>query len=70
VKVYLGDAELSLGEVMHLELGDIIPLDTAVQQDLVMQIASIRLFNVQIGKSGNHLAVQVKSVIRQTDQVE
>jgi flagellar motor switch protein FliM len=70
VKVFLGQAELSLGEVMHLELGDIIPLDTAVQQDLVMQIASVKLFNVQIGKSGNHLAVQIKSVIRQTEQVE
>ncbi len=65
VQVYLGSAELTLGEVLHLDVGDVLPLDKGIRHDLVMQIANQKLFWVQIGKSGNHLAIQVKSVIRE-----
>ena len=47
----MGSVELELGEIMNLQLGDIIQLDTKVDQPIVMQIANQKLFKVFIGKS-------------------
>jgi flagellar motor switch protein FliM len=62
VKVVLGNAQVSLDEVLHLSLGDVIKLDTNVGQDLIMQVADRTRFWVKVGKSRNHLAVQLQSV--------
>lgn len=59
VQVFLGNAEISLNEVLNLEVGDILPLDTNINAPLIMRIANQDLFRTQIGKVGNRLAVQV-----------
>ena len=59
VRVYLGNAMLSLGELANLKSGDVIQLDKSVRQKLSVQVANQVLFRGQIGRSGNHLAVQV-----------
>ncbi|MDD5369529.1 MAG: flagellar motor switch protein FliM [Anaerolineaceae bacterium] len=64
VQVHLGSAELTLHDIVNLSVGDVIALDTPVNQDLVVQVAGQKLFMVGIGKSGNHLAAQVRTVIR------
>lgn len=60
-EVILGEAELSMGDLLNLEVGDIIQLDNRKDDPLIMQIANQRLFNVHIGKVANNLAVQVVS---------
>jgi flagellar motor switch protein FliM len=65
IQVELGKAVLLLSDIVNLEIGDVIPLETSCQADLPMKIARQELFWVQVGRSGNRLAVQVKSTIRQ-----
>jgi flagellar motor switch protein FliM len=61
VEVIMGSVNLELGEIINLQEGDIIQLDTKVDQPLLMQIANQKLFKVFIGKVGNQMAVQVSS---------
>jgi flagellar motor switch protein FliM len=65
VQVELGRAVLPLSDIVTLEIGDIIPLETSITADLPMKIAKQELFMVQVGRSGNRLAVQVKSHIHE-----
>lgn len=65
VKVTIGKTRLSLGDVSNLTVGDIIQTDTHVKNNLIMRVANEDLFNVQIGKVGKNIAVQVISVNRE-----
>lgn len=64
VKVTLGKTKLSLGDVSNLAIGDVIQTDTNIKNSLIMRVANEDLFNVQIGKVGKNIAVQVVSVNR------
>jgi flagellar motor switch protein FliM len=70
VQVELGKAVLLLSDIVNLEIGDVIPLETGCQADLPMKIARQELFWVQVGRAGNRLAVQVKSTMRQEAKTE
>ena len=65
VRVTIGKTRLSLGEVASLSIGDVIQTETNVSKDLIMRVANEDLFNVQIGKIGKKIAVQVMSVNRE-----
>ena len=64
VKVTVGKTRLSLGDVANLAIGDVIQTDTNIKSTLIMRVANEDLFNVQIGKVGKNIAVQVVSVNR------
>jgi flagellar motor switch protein FliM len=64
VKVFLGKTALSLGEVINLSMGDVIPLETSINDYLTMQVADDTFFATKVGKSGKYLAVQVFSAIK------
>ncbi|MBA4385747.1 MAG: hypothetical protein C0410_13500 [Anaerolinea sp.] len=64
VKVTMGKTKLSLGDVSNLAIGDVIQTDTNIKNTLIMRVANEDLFNVQIGKVGKNIAVQVVSVNR------
>ena len=64
VKVTVGKTRLSLGDVANLSVGDVIQTDTNIKNPLIMRVANEDLFNVQIGKVGKNIAVQVVSVNR------
>jgi flagellar motor switch protein FliM len=64
VRVTIGKTRISLGDVANLTVGDVIQLDTNVKSNLLMRVANENLFNVQIGKVGKNIAVQVISVNR------
>jgi flagellar motor switch protein FliM len=65
VKVTVGKTRLSLGDVANLAIGDVIQTDTNIKNTLIMRVANEDLFNVQIGKVGKNIAVQVVSVNRE-----
>ena len=65
VRVILGKAQLSLNDALNLTPGDVIVLDTQINQNLVMDVANNTHFYTRVGKSGKFLAVQVVSVARQ-----
>jgi flagellar motor switch protein FliM len=64
VRVTIGKTRLSLGDVANLAVGDVIQTDTNIKNTLIMRVANEDLFNVQIGKVGKNIAVQVASVNR------
>ncbi len=64
VRVFLGASSLTVSDLGQLQPGDIINLDTSVQQDLMMYVADKPVFLARIGKKGKRLAAQVTSAIK------
>jgi flagellar motor switch protein FliM len=64
VEVVLGSADLKLGEILNLSVGDIIQLDNAVNAALAVKVAHKPQFWGKVGRSNKHMAVQVSGVIR------
>ena len=52
-------------DFVNLQLGDIIRLDTNVDNDLNVYVGNIKKFTALPGASGDHYAVRVTSVIRE-----
>lgn len=70
VRVLLGNAELSVSDLVDLQPGDVIQLQQAVQQDVQVLVADHPRFLAQTGKVGNHLAVQITSVLTPDGDVD
>ncbi|HVP21220.1 MAG TPA: flagellar motor switch protein FliM [Anaerolineaceae bacterium] len=63
IRVYLGKVDVALKDLINLAEGDVLQLNTSLNDNLIMQVAELTRFEVKVGKSGKHLAVQVDSVI-------
>lgn len=61
----LGQARITLGDLIALEVGDVIQLDTAREAPVEVYVRGRRKFRGKPGRSGRHLAVQVSEVIRE-----
>ncbi|HEY9077920.1 MAG TPA: flagellar motor switch protein FliM [Anaerolineaceae bacterium] len=64
VRVFLGNAQITMREMLNLKVGDVLQLDTAINQELVVQVAKRDLFKGKVGRSGKNLAVQVTSAVK------
>lgn len=64
--VVLGEARLSMRELVHLKPGDVIVLDRNTNDPLVMRIAGRPKFHVRPGLVGKRMAVRVESLLRST----
>ncbi len=62
VRVLLGTARLTFDELVKLKPGDVLSLDTSLNQDLSMYVANRTCFKVRVGKVGKRMAAQVISV--------
>lgn len=62
VRVFLGNAKVTLRELSELQPGDILPLETSIYDDLPIQVAGQHCFKARIGRAGNRLAAQITSV--------
>ena len=65
VKAVLGKTQISVSDFVNLQRGDIIRLDTEVEQDLTVYVGNIRKFTALPGTSRDKNAVRVTSVIRE-----
>lgn len=65
VKAVLGKTNISVNDFVNLQIGDIIRLDTEVEQDLQVYVGNIRKFTALPGTSKDRNAVRVTSVIRE-----
>ena len=65
VKAVLGTSTISVNEFVNLQRGDIIRLDTKVDQELNVYVGNIRKFTALPGASGDEYAVRVTSIIRE-----
>lgn len=65
VKAVLGKTSISVTDFVNLQRGDIIRLDTEVDQDLTVYVGNIKKFTALPGTSRDKNAVRVTSVIRE-----
>lgn len=65
IKAYLGRSTVSVRDFTNLQVGDIIRLDSRVEEELEVYVGSIHKFAAVPGASGNKYAVRVTSVIRE-----
>ena len=64
-RVLLGEVNLKLGDIIHLQTGDVVTLDTAVSQELAMEVGNQKRFTVRTGKVGKKMACRITGVIRE-----
>jgi len=61
VVVYLGNATLTVGELLNLKRGDIIRLDNPVNSDLLVKVNGIPKFYAKPGLKGKKIALMITS---------
>lgn len=65
VKAVLGKSTISVNDFLGLQRGDIIRLDTKVDEELNVYVGNIEKFTALPGASGDNYAVRITSVIRE-----
>ena len=65
VRAMLGRSSISVNDFANLQVGDIIKLDTKVDDELDVYVGNIKKFTALPGASGEQYAVRVTSVIRE-----
>lgn len=70
IKAILGNADLSMRDLLNLQIGDVIELDRNIDSPMVVQVANKKQFYARVGKSGKHLGVQISGVYREQDEVQ
>ena len=65
VKAILGKTLVNVNEVLGLQIGDVIRLDSKVDSELNVYVGNIKKFTAMPGANEEHYAVQVTSVIRE-----
>ncbi|ACB61320.1 MULTISPECIES: flagellar motor switch protein FliM [Exiguobacterium] len=59
LKAVLGQTELSFGELLHLEVGDCLSLQTRTSDPVELFVDDRKMFKARPGLNGKHLALQV-----------
>lgn len=59
----LGKGEISVEDFLHLQIGDVISLDTKIEDPLTIRVGEIPKFTAQPGKMRNRMAVQVLEIL-------
>lgn len=65
IKAVLGTSSISVSDFSTLQPGDIIRLDTKVDDELDVFVGNIKKFTALPGASGDKYAVRVTSIIRE-----
>ena len=68
VKAILGNSIISVNDFSGLQPGDIIRLDTKVNQELDVYVGDIKKFTALPGSTGEDYAVRITSVIREEQE--
>ena len=70
VTVILGTVELPLKDLIHLAPGDVIELDSSIDNPLTVQVANKKQFLARVGKSRKRLGIQITGVYREQDDTQ
>lgn len=65
VKALLGKSSISVSDFASIQVGDVIRLDTKVEDELSIYVGNIRKFTALPGSTGDKYAVRITSVIRE-----
>ncbi|MDK2822101.1 MAG: flagellar motor switch protein FliM [Clostridia bacterium] len=67
ITALLGRTTITLKELLDLQKGDVIALDTPINSEIDLVIGSKTKFKGQVGLSGSHLAVQIINAVPQEE---
>lgn len=70
IRVELGVAEISVGDLMGLQIGDVISLNTSVGEDLKIAIGNNHKFNGKPGVKKNRVAVKITTINKKGDDLD
>ena len=59
IKAILGNATVSLQDLMSLSIGNVIPLDQSINDPLTVQVSNKKQFYARVGRSGKKLGIQI-----------
>lgn len=65
VRAMLGRSTISVNDLTNIQIGDVIKLDSKVEDELNVYVGNIRKFTALPGASGEAYAVRVTSIIRE-----
>lgn len=65
IKAVLGNSTISVSDFSGLQVGDIIRLDTKVEDELDVFVGNMRKFTALPGSTGDKYAVRITSVVRE-----
>lgn len=65
IKALLGRSSISVGDFANIQVGDVIRLDTKVEDELNIYVGNIKKFTALPGSTGDKYAVRITSVIRE-----
>ena len=65
VKAVLGNSTISVGDFANLQKGDIIKLDSGIEDELTVYVGNISKFKALPGSADENYAVRVTSIIRE-----
>lgn len=68
VEVLLGNADISVKDLMELKTGDVLKLDSSVNESLVVKVNKIPKFIARPGTQNNRLAVSVMGIISEAEK--
>ena len=60
----LGETDISIEDLLYLQLGDVIQLNTKIEDPLLIKVGEIPKFTAQPGKLKNRMAVQVIETVK------
>src|SRR5207247_6292259 len=66
----LGTTDLPIEEVLNLERGDVILLDSTTKAELTLTVAGKGKFRARPGRIGRNLAVRVTDILAEDDKIE
>jgi flagellar motor switch protein FliM len=67
IRGILGSTTLTLQELSHLQVGDVIPIDKSVDSPVILRIGAVDWFDGEIGTRKNKIAVKIKNnILRKT----
>ena len=67
LRVILGKSLISVNELLQLELGDIITLDTSTDQTLPVFVADQKRYLARPGRAGKYMVVKIDKIIDPSD---
>lgn len=65
IKAVLGNSTISVGDFANLQKGDIIKLDSGIEDELTVYVGNISKFKALPGSADENYAVRVTSIIRE-----
>ncbi len=63
VSVILGTAELRMGDILQLCPGDVVKLETSVQENLVIKVSDQKRLLGKVGRVGARMGIQITGVL-------